>query len=441
MLTRRLYLLVITVVLIGVSPALAQEMTLLFGATFDDGLIPDMLNIQYGTHTITDGILSYSVENGGFMIIPEGNAWDDYAIEARMRITSGSVWLQARTGSDLCSGYYLTINLALDLYDLSMANADCDFTVFESRESADVPSDWLTARIEVVGNQIVTTINDEALFTATDDSYTVGYPTLNIFSEGDDPAQVEFDYIYVIDLSESSLSDVTPTEEPSPTAEATPTADISTPVEATPTIEASPTVDATSVATASVDLPAVTEVPLHDDPLQTIEMLQELGLIPTGVGELYQDNGIAISRIGAWFEPAFDGLTASNIVMSGDIRFLPYSDRESCLLSARIQRDEVGVAQLYLDVGINSRLEVFIGETNNDGVYSQATQDGLLTEPDGNILLVAYADRLSVFINGRAVFQNVEVTPREGTLGVSALSTTSFTVCHITDLWAYTFAD
>jgi len=128
-------------------------------------------------------------------------------------------------------------------------------------------------------------------------------------------------------------------------------------------------------------------------------------------------------------------------VMSGTIDFLPYSDMESCLLSVRIIRDEVGVAQQYLDVGLNSRNEVFVGESADNGHYGQATQDGFLTDLHGNFLFIVYGNRLSVYVDGQAVFQNVEVTPREGGFGVSAIESTSYSVCHITDIWAYTFED
>jgi hypothetical protein len=405
---RRLWTFIAVMIALVVVPSFAQDDTLLFEATFDDGLIPESLNIQYGRYEAVDGSLSYTVNNGGFLVIPDGVAWTDYAIETRLNITTGSVWLQARTGGDLCSGYYLTINPSADLYDLSVSDRDCNFTVLEVIESADISADWLVARIEVQGDQIRTYINDELLLSATNSQYSIGYPIINVFPAEDDEAQVQFDTIRIIDLSLSEAVDETPSAGVTPEPE-------------------------------SVELPTIDEIPLNDDPQRIIETLQELGLIPTGEGQLYTGNAVSISRIGTWFDPLFEDAVGDNVVMSGTIDFLPYSETESCLLSARIIRDEVGVAQQYLDVGFNARHEVFIGESVDNGDYSQATQDGFLTESKGNVLFIAYRNRLSVYVDGQAVFQNIEVTQREGSFGVSAIESTSYSVCHVTDIWAYTF--
>lgn len=395
----------------------------LFEATFDDGTIPETLNIQFGQYEVVDGHLSYSVKNGGFLVIPSGVAWTDYAIETRLQITSGSVWLQARTGGDLCSGYYLTINHDADIYDLSVSDRECNFTVLEVIENAGISEDWLVARIEVDGDQIRGYVDDEQLFSVTDSHYTVGYPIINIFPTQDDEAQVQFDSIRVFELTVSEpVADVTETPI----------------VEETPIIEATPEVEVTPEAT-DIELPTVDEIPLDDDPQRMIETLQSLNLIPTGDGQLYTKGALSVSRIGAWFDPLFEEATAQHVVMSGTIDFLPYSDAESCLLSARITRDEVGVAQRYLDVGLNSRNEVFVGETTDNGDYSQATQEGFLTDLHGNFLFIAYGTHLSVYVNGQAVFQNIEVTQREGGFGISAIESTSYSVCRVTDIWAYAF--
>lgn len=444
MLNRRTVLIVLLLLL--TLPALAQDT--LFDATFDDDTLPDGLNIQYGTYEITDGILSYTVDNGGFLVIPEGVGWTDYAIEARLRITAGSVWLQARTGNDLCSGYYLTINQTDDVYDLSIANRECDFTIVDIQDTAGIPSDWLVTRIEVTGDQIRTTIDGNDLFTTTDDQYGSGYPTINVFSADGEAAQIEFDYIQVVDLIAAEVEAPTPTIEPTetPVSEATPEpepteAAIATEETATETPASKVTAEPESTEAESVDLPTVSEITLSDDLAETIEMLKEVGLIPASEGQLHQANTTIISRVGAWFEPLFEDESANNLVMSGDIRFLPYSETEACLLSVRILRDEVGVAQRYLDVGINSSNEVLIGETAENGDYSQAVQGDILTQPDGNLLFVAHNNRLSVFINGQVVFQNVEVTERDGNIGISSIATTSFSICHISNIWAYTFDD
>lgn len=408
MLMRHLWKLLVVFAMLVPLPSLAQDDTTLFEATFDDGSIPDGLNIQYGRYEAVDGHLSYTIKNGGFLVIPEGVAWTDYAIETRIKIASGSVWLQARTGGDLCSGYYLTINPRAGNYDLSVSDRDCNFTVLDVIESADISADWFVARIEVQGDQIRAYIDEERLFSATNGHYSIGYPIINVFPRDDDEARVQFDTIRVIDLS------------------------VSEPVDEIPSAEVTP-------EPVSVELPTVDNIPLNDDPQRMIETLQELGLIPSGEGQLYTEESVSISRIGAWFDPLFGDAVGQHVVMSGRINFLPYSDTESCLLSARIIRDEIGVAQYYLDVGMNAHSEVFIGESADNSDYSQATQDGFLTDLEGKFLFIVYGNRLSVYVDGQAVFQNIEVTQREGSFGISAIASTSYSLCHVTDIWAYSF--
>jgi len=423
MLMSRFWKIIIMIAILCVSLTSFAQDAPLFEATFDDGTIPDSLNIQFGQYKIVDDSLSYTVQNGGFLVMPEGVAWTDFAIETRLKITAGSVWLQARTSSDLCSGYYLTINPDANVVDLSLADRDCNFTVLDVIEDAGVSDEWIVARIDVQGDQIRAYIDDELMLSVTDNTYSIGYPIINVFPTETDEAQVQFDTIRVIDLSLiEPITEVT--DEPQA---------IETPqIEATPAPENLPD-------SVTIELPSVNEIPLADDPQQMIASLQELGLIPAGNGELHIEKGVSVSRIGAWFEPLFDDTVAQHVVMSGTIDFLPYSDSESCLLSARITRDEAGVAQQYLDVGLNSRNEVFIGESADNGDYSQATQDGVLTDLTGNFLFIAYGNRLSVYVDGQAVFQNIEITQREGSIGISAIESTSYSLCRVSDIWAYTF--
>jgi len=424
-------------------PVLAQETPSLFSTTFEDDTLPDALNIQYGTYEITDGQLAYTVDNGGFLVIPSGIDWTDYAIETDLTIIDGSVWIQARTGADLCSGYYLTLNPTETIIDLSVSDRDCNFRVLAEIDNAEIPTEMFTARIDVEGEQIRAYVADELVLEATDAQYPSGYPTINVFPT-EETAQVTFDNLRVIALPE-------PVTEPEATAEATSevtaepeiTPDRVDEATAEPEVTADPSAEVTDEPQALVDveLPPVNEIPLNDDPNRMVETLTELGLIPDSEGDLYASEGVVISRIGAWFEPLFEDVSARHVVMSGDIFFLPNSEGETCLLSARIERDSIGVAQRYLDIGVNSLDEVFIGETADNGEYSLATQDGMLTAAGGNILFVAYGDRLSVYVNGRVAFQNIEITRRDGSLGVSSNATTSYTVCHVTNLWAYTFDD
>ncbi len=417
MLHRRLVALIL-IIIVFAMPTFAQDVEVLFSATFDDETIPDALNIQYGTFDTTDGQLDYTVEAGGFIVIPSGIDWTDYAIETELTILEGSVWLQARTGSDLCSGYYLTLNPTRSVVDLSVSDTECNFTVLAETDTVTIPTGAFTARLDVQGNQISAYLNDDLILSATDDQFVSGYPTLNIFPT-DETARVQFDSIQVFTLPDApAQTDATPEViEETIAPETTP--------------EPQPLVD--------IDLPPVNEIPLDEDPNRTIESLVELGLIPNTDGQLYTSDAVVIARIGAWFEPLFDDVSSPQAVMSGNIFFLPNNENETCLLSARIERDERGTAQRYLDVGINALDEVFIGETADNGEYSLATQEGMLTASGGNILFVSYGDRLSVYVNGRIAFQNIEVTRRDGSFGVSSNATTSFTVCHVTNLWVYTF--
>jgi hypothetical protein len=412
--------------ILAVFPSVGQDDAPLFDTTFEETSLPDGLDIQYGTYDIVDGVLNYEVQNGGFLVIPSGGDWTDYALEVEMEIVAGSVWLQVRTSGDLCSGYYLSISPNQNRIDLSYADADCNFTVLEETTFSTSGAQFV-ARLDVNGEQIRAYIDDDLILEATDSRVAVGFPIINVFPV-DNEAQVRFDTIRALAIDDNEFADEEQVAD-NESADEEQVAD--EPVDEQTTND--PTLD--------IELPNVNEIPLNDDPLQMVASLLELGLIPQASGQFYTGENVSISRIGAWFEPLFDDARAQHAVMSGDIYFLPNSEGENCLLSARIERDDRGIAQRYLDVGINSLDEVFIGETDNDGVYSQAQQEGILTPDGGNILFIVYGNRLSVYVNGRAVFQNIDVTSREGSFGVSANATTSYTLCHVTNIWAYTFND
>lgn len=363
---------------------------LLFDVTFEDETVSESLLIRNGQYEVVDDSLSYMVAGGGFVVIADGGAWVNYALETRFRLNAGRIWLQARTDADLCSGYYFIMGRDSGDYRLSVSDADCNFTVLQEAHEEALTQEWNTARLTVQGDAIRAYINDRLVFDVRDATHSRGLPVINVFPIGDEPAHVDFDYIRVTELDEMSIG-------------------------AHPTI------------------------PYDVSPEQVLSALRELQVVPAGDDGVVRNDDVSIARIGAWFEPLFDNVSATNAVMAAEIEFLPYNMGEFCVLSGRIERDEGGVARGFLDVGINSAAQILIGETDDNGVYSLATQENVINDTHAHVLFVANDDLLTVYINGMLVYQDVNVTPRKGTFGISAVSTTSFSLCHVKHIWVHVF--
>lgn len=139
-----------------------------------------------------DGILrvvkseSTRGESGAVLLtLPdEASPRDNYSVEARLRVISGTARLWARTDADLCRGYALTLNPGSDNYSMGIAQDDCTLDAFDTSTRLRVDfREWHTLRLDVEGETIRGFVDGVEFFSAEDATYTDGIVALEIVAD------------------------------------------------------------------------------------------------------------------------------------------------------------------------------------------------------------------------------------------------------------------
>jgi hypothetical protein len=180
-------------------------------------------------------------------------------------------------------------------------------------------------------------------------------------------------------------------------------------------------------------------------PDDVVKVLKDAGLIPDGGRLLFTEEFVGMTRVGDWFMPLGAARRVTNGVLAGELTF--YADRQGlpqqCQLSLRIQRDpQRNLARSFTDVGLTSRGDVFLHDTVDGEEFPSVNEREPLNLAMGeahHFLVIAYGDKVTVYVNGERVFDRVEVPVRGGVMGLSMQSNTSGTRCEGRKLWGYTF--
>lgn len=134
-----------------------------------------------------------------------------------------------------------------------------------------------------------------------------------------------------------------------------------------------------------------------------------------------------------WLDGLRGRLYFGDVVIAGTLDFQPADERgeENCTLMSRVDYLESGHS-LY--VGLNNDGNVFYNDSS--GFDDEAELELDLSKPH-HILLIVADDRLTVFVNGELIFDQVEVDERGGGYALGMSGNESATRCETQDVWVY----
>lgn len=173
---------------------------------------------------------------------------------------------------------------------------------------------------------------------------------------------------------------------------------------------------------------------------QAIPELEALRLVPFGGRFLAEDKyvyylgaGDAPVRLSARRE-------ARNLVMAGTLRYKPgiTEEGESCAFSAR--RDLSSNGRAALNFGLTSDGLVFyesIPADEEDPIRSGAERLETPVEEPHHFIAILVDDKLTLFLDGEAVFVEVDVDDQNGFTALAPNGKASRTGCEADDVWVY----
>lgn len=172
-----------------------------------------------------------------------------------------------------------------------------------------------------------------------------------------------------------------------------------------------------------------------DDAINELEDLELIGkegfplfenLTPTIIGE-----GEWI----LWLDPSVGpyGPDFGDVVMAGMINFQSESNRETETCELIMRADYLASGNI-LRVGFDNEGFLFYDDWASDYVTTETSVD--LSKPQ-HILAIVADDRLTVFINGEMMLENVEIDERRGVQGLGLNGEVSATRCDAENVWVY----
>lgn len=166
--------------------------------------------------------------------------------------------------------------------------------------------------------------------------------------------------------------------------------------------------------------------------------LEDLGLIGKEGFQLLNNLFPTPTIIGqgdwlVWLDGITGRLYFGDVVIAGMINFQPASEREDENCTFILRADYLESFDT-LRVGIDSDGNIFYRDTAG---FEDTVEAGLDLDFPHHILLIAADDRLTVFVNGELIFDEVEVDERGGGYAFGMSGDVSATRCDAEDVWVY----
>lgn len=302
-------------------------------------------------------------------------------------------------------GYYFQIS-GDGFYTITMRNGDWT-TLVDWAESKAINAGQDENEITAVcaGSYLALYVNDVLLAETNDDTFSNGNTglTVSAFADSKDVV-VEFDDVQIWSASVSGGATTA------------------------------------SKPTTSADVPD--SLTSYDGkPKEAIAELEQLGVIPSGSSQIFNENYAYFTGQGNWFTPLASRSPHKNIAMAGELTFTVGSTDafESCTLMSRIKTNNQGTATSYIQVGIANDGFAFIYD-----LFSEA-QDGQLmigaTQLDlkvpHHLLFTVIDDVANIYLDGNLEIAQFKVGERSGTYGISLGGRGPKARCDGRNLWAF----
>ncbi|HVO68841.1 MAG TPA: SH3 domain-containing protein [Aggregatilineaceae bacterium] len=179
----------------------------------------------------------------------------------------------------------------------------------------------------------------------------------------------------------------------------------------------------------------------YDAPVrEAISELESLGIVPVGGSEIFREPYAFFEGTGNWFTPLASHRPFTHIVMAGtlNLRAGNTSAVETCGLLARIVQGSTSTASTFLEVALDNAGRLFVADTvdGETTTLHQATGEVELGVPH-HLLFTLLRDKVTVYLDGRGVLQDVPVQERAGTYGIALRSKDANARCEGTNIWAW----
>jgi hypothetical protein len=182
-------------------------------------------------------------------------------------------------------------------------------------------------------------------------------------------------------------------------------------------------------------------------PSDIIRELQTLGEIPAGGALRLELPFMFLSGRGDLFLGLASGAPSQNLVISADLLFNanPFDDQtlEICSLAARAERDSNRNALAMLDVALINNGGIAVIDRAAQGDEAAVTAVSLRVDAMAaqHVIAVVQDDTVDVYLNGERILDDVQVTPRSGTYGLTLVGrgATLSPRCEANNFWLYTY--
>ena len=172
-----------------------------------------------------------------------------------------------------------------------------------------------------------------------------------------------------------------------------------------------------------------------------IAELENKGIIDSGGSLVFREEQAFFSGQGNFFTPLARRSPFTDIVMAAELDYRASSSTESetCGMMARVQIDDTGSTNSYLEIGVdNDRLLYFFDLDDGGQAYnSRILQNNVEIDRPQHILFIAQDDTLTVYLNGELILEGADIIQRSGTYGVGSTGRGPFAQCVVRNVWVY----
>lgn len=176
-----------------------------------------------------------------------------------------------------------------------------------------------------------------------------------------------------------------------------------------------------------------------DDWRDAVAELEDKGLIGSGGTLIFNEPRAFFDGIGSWFTPLSRRTSRRDVVVAAELEFNSDSkDLETCSLLARIvSKPGSNTVDTYLEVGFDNDGNVYWVDSAGDNFDSDVKPVHLAPDEPHHLLFLALDKSLTVYVDGKLIFDNAQIEARSGSFGIALLGKGADSRCAGTNIWAY----
>ncbi len=382
---------------------------LLQAVTFDKNTDWEIFSDDTTKFTIAKGVYQMSLKGSATTWGLNENTETDTVIQVKTKQISedknNAYGIMCRAAiSNNGDGYYFQIS-GDGYYTITKVKGDSTALVdWAESKAINTGKDENEITAVCVGNYLALYVNDVLVAEANDDTFSKGNTGLTVATFGKD-VTITFDDVRIWSARATGGETTTAT-----------------------------------TAESSAELPE--SLTSYDGkPKEAIAELEQLGVIPSGSSQIFNENYAYFTGQGNWFTPLASRSPHKNIVMAGELTFtVGNPDKfESCTLMSRIKMDGQNTATTYIQVGISNDNYAYIYDVYSeaqDGKFEFGTTKLDLKQPH-SLLFALIDDVANVYVDGNLEITHFEIGERSGTYGIALGGRGPKARCDGRNLWAF----